>query len=187
MGATKLRPAQLADVDELSRWDGEPHVRAASGEDEPEDWPALLGGLPPDWEVLIIEANTDGRTRPIGVLQIIDPVTEPHRCWRPWFTSQGIAPAAQTLRAIDIWIGEADMLARGHGGAAMRLALERCFAVPNIEAVLIDPLARNEGARRFYARLGFRAVGRFRFSADECEVMRCDSAAFLASSRIVRM
>ncbi len=168
-----LRPATPADIPHLTRWEREPHVREASGEDEPEDWAALLGGLPSDWDVLVIEANTGGEALPIGVLQIIDPVTEPSGYWRPWFEALGIEPAAQTLRAIDIWIGEADMLSRGHGGAAMRQALGRCFAIPSVEAVLIDPLSRNDGAIRFYARQGFATQGRFRFGLDDCSVMRC--------------
>ncbi len=56
----------------------------------------------------------------------------------------------------------------------MRLALERCFADPQVSAVLIDPLASNTRAHRFYERLGFRFVERRRFGADECFVYRLD-------------
>jgi ribosomal protein S18 acetylase RimI-like enzyme len=62
------------------------------------------------------------------------------------------------LRAIDIWIGEAADLGRGYGTRMMRHALERCFADPAVKAVLIDPLASNTRARRFYERLGFRCI-----------------------------
>jgi aminoglycoside 6'-N-acetyltransferase len=54
----------------------------------------------------------------------------------------------------------------------MRLALERCFADPRVWSVLIDPLAANARAQRFYERLGFRFVARRRFGADECRVYR---------------
>ena len=45
-----------------------------------------------------------------------------------------------------------------HGTAMMRLALWRCFADPAAAAVLLDPLVANEGAQRFYERLGFTRV-----------------------------
>lgn len=39
---------------------------------------------------------------------------------------------------------------------------------------IIDPLATNVRAHRFYERLGFRFVERRRFSTDECFVYRLD-------------
>jgi aminoglycoside 6'-N-acetyltransferase len=47
--------------------------------------------------------------------------------------------------------------------------------------VLIDPLAGNVGAHRFYERLGFRFVERRRFGADDCFVYRLDRAHYLPS------
>jgi len=44
--------------------------------------------------------------------------------------------------------------------------LERWDA--RVTAVIIDPLASNTRAHRFYARLGFRPVGRQTFGADDC-------------------
>ena len=58
----------------------------------------------------------------------------------------------------------------------MRLALARCFAEPAVTAVLIDPLANNIAAHRFYERLGFRFVERRRFGLDDCFVYRLDRA-----------
>jgi aminoglycoside 6'-N-acetyltransferase len=43
-------------------------------------------------------------------------------------------------------IGEANYLAKGLGIQMMRLAIERCFAKPDIEAILIDPLESNTRA-----------------------------------------
>ena len=56
----------------------------------------------------------------------------------------------------------------------MRLALARCFADRAVTAVLVDPLARNTRAHRFYERLGFRQVERRRFGADDCFVYRLE-------------
>jgi aminoglycoside 6'-N-acetyltransferase len=44
--------------------------------------------------------------------------------------------------------------------------------------VLIDPLASNTRAHRFYERLGFEFVERRRFGADDCFVYRLPRAAW---------
>jgi RimJ/RimL family protein N-acetyltransferase len=58
--------------------------------------------------------------------------------------------------------------------AKRRLALARCFADPRVSTVLVDPLASNTRTRRFYERLGFRFVERWRFGQDDCFVYRLD-------------
>jgi aminoglycoside 6'-N-acetyltransferase len=63
----------------------------------------------------------------------------------------------------------------------MRMALERCFANPAVTAVIIDPIATNIRAIRFYQRVGFEPVGLRRFGTDECLVMRLERAAWLNS------
>lgn len=155
-----LRTANPADLELLRRWDDEPHVL----ESDPNDdwgWETELARQP-DWREQLI-AEVDGRA--IGFVQIIDPAREDSHYW---------GDTAPDLRAIDIWIGEADALNRGYGTTMMQLALARCFAAPEVEAVLIDPLASNERAHRFYERLGFRFVERRRFGLDDCRVYRLD-------------
>jgi aminoglycoside 6'-N-acetyltransferase len=59
----------------------------------------------------------------------------------------------------------------------MRLAIERCFADSRVTAIVIDPLASNERAHRFYRRLGFKPTGRRWFGNDDClvhELARAD-------------
>lgn len=158
-----LRPAAVSDIPLLRRWDETPHVKAALGVDGQFDWEREVPERV-DWRQMLI-AERDGR--PIGFLQIIDPAREPTGCW---------APVAPNQRAIDIWIGEADCLGRGFGTEMMRLALARCFAAPAVTAVLIDPLADNVRAQRFYARLGFRPIEHQSFGAENCLVMRLDRA-----------
>ena len=161
-----LRPATLADLEILTRWDDEPHVVAADPNDD-WAWETELARAP-DWREQLV-AEVDGR--PVGFVQIIDPAREETRYW-------GDCPA--DLRAIDIWIGDAADLGRGFGTRMMQLALERCFAPPEVQAVLIDPLFSNTDARRFYERLGFRFVERRRFGADDCAVYRLDRADWAA-------
>ncbi len=162
----RLRPTTADDAEILAAWDREPHVIECST-DDPEAVVAF-GGI--DWREeladqsdvsLYLIAEADGR--PIGVLQIIDPHLEPTHYWGE------IEP---NLRAIDIWIGPKDALGRGFGTQMMTLALDACFAAPEVTAVVIDPLASNTEAHRFYQRLGFEVVGRRTFDADDCLVHR---------------
>jgi aminoglycoside 6'-N-acetyltransferase len=158
-----LRPATLDDLSLLQHWDEQPHVLASDPNDD-WGWEVELGRNP-DWREQLI-AEVDGR--PIGFVQIIDPAREDGHYW-------GDVPA--NLRAIDIWIGEDADLGKGYGTTMMRLALSRCFADPAVSAVLIDPLANNTRAHRFYERLGFRFVEPRRFGEDECFVYRLDREA----------
>ena len=82
-----------------------------------------------------------------------------------------------------IWIGEEALLGKGYGTRMMREAIGRCFADPSVRAILIDPLASNERAQRFYQRFGFRPVARQRFGADECLVHRLERRDWLESPR----
>lgn len=161
----RLRPANITDLSLLEYWDTQPH----NIESDPNDdwnWIAELGRNPAWREQLIAEFNG----RPIGFIQIIDPAKEESHYW-------GNVP--HDLRAIDIWIGEATDLGKGYGTEMMRLALDRCFNNPLVEAVLIDPLASNTRAHRFYERLRFRYVETRSFDKDVCFVYRLDRADWI--------
>ena len=166
-----LRPATLADVELLRRWDEQAHVIASDPNDD-WAWEVELGRFP-DWREQLI-AEVDGR--PVGFVQIIDPEREESHYW-------GDVPV--NLRAIDIWIGSEADLGKGYGTRMMELALARCFAKPSVSAVLIDPLASNSRAHRFYERLGFRFLERRRFRDDECFVYRLDRADYARAAQQV--
>ena len=155
----ELRRATPADAALLAYWDTKPHVIAATGDDDVEDWERELPREVPWREYLIGEE--DGR--PIGFVAIIDAREEESHYW---------GDAEPNLRAIDIWLGEEADLGQGYGSAMMRLAIEHCFADQDVTAILIDPLTTNTGAQRFYARHGFSVVGPRRFGDDDCTVMR---------------
>lgn len=159
-----LRPATLADLALLQHWDEQPHVVESDPNDDWE-WETELLRMP-DWREQLI-AESDGR--PIGFVQIIDPAREETHYW---------GDVSDNLRAIDIWIGEAEDTGKGYGSDMMRLALRRCFADPAVTAVLIDPLASNTAAHRFYKRLGFRFVERRQFGEDDTFVFRLERAGF---------
>ncbi|MFN3162819.1 MAG: GNAT family N-acetyltransferase [Pseudohongiellaceae bacterium] len=162
-----LRLAELADVSLLQHWDRQDHVIAASGDDDVWDWPLEIGRVVPWQEILIAEHQG----RPVGVLQIIDPLNEESHYW-------GDCPA--NLRAIDIWIGEAEDLGKGYGSEMMIAALLRCVENPDVRAVLIDPLVTNRRAIRFYERLGFRFVEQRQLGEDDCCVYRIHRDEILA-------
>ncbi|MFM9863481.1 MAG: GNAT family N-acetyltransferase [Micropepsaceae bacterium] len=161
----KLRPATLADVAVLKAWDEEPHVVSATT-DDPDAENAFEGIV---WEEEL-EAQSDLtryyiaelNERPIGAMQIIDPHLEPTHYW---------GDVAPNLRALDIWIGAEADLGHGYGEQMMRQAFAICFADPKVTAIIIDPLASNIRAHKFYQRLGFVPQGRRLFNGeDDCLV-----------------
>lgn len=162
----RLRDATPGDLALLQHWDTQPHVLAADPNDD-WGWETELRRSP-DWREQLI-AELDGR--PIGFVQIIDPAREDGHYW---------GDVEPHLRAIDIWLGEPADLGRGYGTRLMHDAIARCFAAPDVTAILIDPLASNTRAHRFYERLGFRFVERRRFGSDDCSVYRLERADWQA-------
>lgn len=163
-----LRPATSADLNLLRHWDDQPHVIASDPNDD-WHWEIELDRRP-DWREQLIAEIED---RPIGLIQIIDPAREESHYW---------GDVAANLRAIDIWIGEATDLGKGYGTKMMQLALARCFADPNVMAVLVDPLVSNTRAHRFYERLGFQCIDRRQLGVDDCFVYRLNREVWQAES-----
>ncbi|MBW4421879.1 MAG: acetyltransferase [Myxacorys californica WJT36-NPBG1] len=157
-----LRPATSNDLTLLQHWDEQPHVIASDPNDD-WHWEVELDRTP-DWREQLI-AEIDGR--PIGFIQIIDPALEESHYW---------GHIAANLRAIDIWIGEATDLGKGYGTKMMQLALARCFAHPEVMAVLVDPLVSNTRVHRFYEQFGFQRIDRRQFGDDDCFVYRLNRA-----------
>jgi aminoglycoside 6'-N-acetyltransferase len=153
-----LRKATIADREILELWDQQPHVMDSDPND---DWNwAYELTRDPDWREQLI-AEVDGR--PVGIVQIIDPALEESHYWGEIDTG---------YRAIDIWIGMENDLAKGYGTQMMMQALDRCFQDASVKEVLIDPLESNVKAIQFYERLGFEFVEARTFGADDCKVYR---------------
>lgn len=171
--AVTLRPARPADVSHLDRWDRQPHVIAATSDDPADkiafdgaNWPEEIAGGDPASVILIAEVEG----QPIGAMQVIDPANEKTRYWGE--------DCPENLRAMDIWIGEPDCLGQGYGTQMMTLAIDDAFNDPHVEAIVIDPLASNTRAHRFYKRLGFKFVEQRFFDEDDCFVFRLNRAAW---------
>lgn len=151
-----LRTASINDLQLLRNWDERQHV-IDSDPDDDWNWEQELLRFPSWREQLIAELNG----RPIGFVQIIDPQEEETHYWG------AVGPGK---RAIDIWIGEEDFLGQGYGTEMMRQAINRCFADPQVNSILIDPLKSNTRAHRFYERLGFKLVEEREFNGQSCLV-----------------
>ena len=152
----KLRAATLDDLDLLKYWDTQQHVIDCDPDDD-WNWEEELKKNP-EWRSQLV-AELDGT--PIGFIQIIDPYLEETHYW---------GEVAPNKRAIDIWIGEAHNLNKGYGTSMMKQAIDICFQNPSVTSILIDPLARNKKAHRFYERLGFRFVEQRVFEGEVCRV-----------------
>jgi aminoglycoside 6'-N-acetyltransferase len=159
-----VRPASINDLDILRNWDERPHVIVSDPNDD-WGWETELTRNPPWRQQLIAEA--EGRA--IGFVQIIDPAKEDSHYW-------GEVP--DHLRAIDIWIGEEEFLGKGYGTEMMRFAIQICFEDETVTTILIDPLASNKDAQRFYERLGFSFVENRQFGKDYCAVYRLEKSVW---------
>ena len=157
-----LRNATIHDAKLLQQWDQQEHVIASDPNDD-WNWEVELHRKPTWREQLIAELND----RPIGFIQIIDPAMEESHYW---------GEVSDDLRAIDIWIGDANDLGKGYGTMMMKLAINRIFKIHSVKTILIDPLASNVKAHRFYEGLGFAFLRKQQFGDDDCLVYQLKRA-----------
>ena len=159
MSELTFRRASTDDVMLLDVMSNAPHVFPSLGTDQPWDWPREVEA---SWqEVWIIDLSAT--SKPIGVVVVLGAAADPSGYWGE------VSPGTY---AIDIWISDASQLRKGYGTVMMKHAIDRSFHVHNAHTILIDPLAKNEGAIAFYQHLGFEVIGPRTFGADECIVLR---------------
>jgi len=139
-----FREMTADDLPMIERWLAEPHVREWWG-DPAEQYALVSGDLDePAMDQYIVSA--DGRD--FGYLQCYDLTA-----WNSGFGEQ-----PKGTRGIDLFIGEADMIERGHGSAMIRaFADERLGS--GAPRVVTDPDPENIRALRAYERAGFTPVG----------------------------
>lgn len=152
----RLRHATNEDLEILKYWDNQQHVIDS---DPCDDWNWEIElSRSPEWREQLV-AELDGRA--IGFVQIINPAQEESHYW---------GEISEGFRAIDIWIGSEGDLGKGYGTEIMQQALTRCFSSPEVHSVLIDPLASNLRAIKFYERVGFKFIEDRRFGDVDCKV-----------------
>ena len=135
----RFRPLAPADLALVRRWRAMPHVVEWWGAPELEDEAEKAGD--PRIAMWIVEQAG----RPFAFAQDYDV-----HGWQPHPFSY--LPAGG--RGIDQYIGEPDMVGRGHGSAFVAAHAERLFAA-GAPAVGTDPHPDNLRARRAYAKAGF--------------------------------
>jgi aminoglycoside 6'-N-acetyltransferase len=139
----RFRPVVEADLAMLRGWRSRPHVIRWWGPPEIEDAGESLAD--PRVALWIVEH----RGMPFAYAQDYSP-----HDWSPHSFSH-LPPGS---RGIDQYIGEADMLDRGHGSAFVRLHCRRLFAA-GAPAIGTDPDPENLRAIAAYRKAGFSVAG----------------------------
>jgi aminoglycoside 6'-N-acetyltransferase len=134
----EFRSITADDLPLVRRWLAEPHVTRWWGEPD-EQFDLVSGDLDhPAMDQFIVAHEA----RPFAYLQCYDPAS-----WN------GGQPAG--TRGIDQFIGEADMLDRGHGSAFIRAFIDRLL-LAGTPRVVTDPDPANIRAIRAYEKAGFQ-------------------------------
>lgn len=138
-----FQPMTVDDMPMVQRWLAEPHV--AEWWHDPETLEFVGGDLDhPDLAQFIV--STEGR--PFAYLQ----------CYQIGDWHVRVRAPAQSTRGLDQFIGEADMLGRGHGSAFIRAFIDQLFAL-GVPRMVIDPRPDNPRAIRAYEKAGFAKAG----------------------------
>ena len=133
-------PMTSVDLPLIRRWLETPHV-SEWWHDPAEQFELVSGDLDhPDMAQFIVASDL----RRFAYLQ----------CYNLSDWNTGFGPQPDGTRGLDQFIGEADMLGRGHGSAFIRAFAERLLA-QGTPRVVIDPDPDNARAIRAYARAGF--------------------------------
>jgi aminoglycoside 6'-N-acetyltransferase len=140
--AYQFLPMSRTDLPLVREWLSSPHVIEWWG-DPDEQFGIVSGDLDEPSMDQFIVATGD---RAFAYVQSYNPSD-----WEP----QPFGPQPQGTRGIDQFIGEKDMLERGHGSAFLRVFVERLLAA-GAPRVLTDPDPANLRAVRAYEKAGFR-------------------------------
>ena len=137
-----FHPLAAGDLAMIQRWLETPEVVRWWG--HPDEQYALVSDDldHPDMDQFIVALDE----HPFGYIQSYPLST--------WNQSFGIQPAA--TRGIDQFIGEPDMIGRGHGSSFIRQFVDELLA-SGVPRVVTDPDPGNGRAVRAYAKAGFQS------------------------------
>jgi aminoglycoside 6'-N-acetyltransferase len=139
-----FRPVAESDLPLLRQWMGQPHWQEWWGDDADAALAEIVAAMDDiSTEPLIVEL--DGA--PIAYLQSYDPHLE---------DGHPYADQPFGTLGLDLSIGPAEMLGRGHGTAILRQYADVLFA-EGAPRLIIDPEPRNTRAIRAYEKAGFTA------------------------------
>jgi aminoglycoside 6'-N-acetyltransferase len=138
----QFRPMTAADLPMVRGWLTAPHVLEWWG-DPVEQFGLVSDDLDhPAMDQFVVAVDD----RPFAYLQCYDPLAWPEN---------GLGDHPLGTRGIDQFIGELDLVGRGHGSAFIRAYTDRLLAA-GAPRVLTDPDPNNHRAIRAYEKAGFR-------------------------------
>jgi aminoglycoside 6'-N-acetyltransferase len=140
-----FRPMSAADLPMVQRWLAMPHVAQWWG-DPAEQYALVSGDLDhPAMKQYVVTFDD----RPFAYLQCYDPQAWPEN---------GFGALPNGARGIDQFIGESDMIGRGHGNRLIRRFVDDLLAT-GTPHVVTDPAPDNARAIRAYQKAGFEKSG----------------------------
>jgi len=140
----QFRPMSAADLPMVRRWLETPHV-AQWWHDPDEQFALVSEDLDhPAMDQFVVTADD----RPFAYLQCYDPTA---------WSDNGLGTHPQGTRGIDQFIGEPDMIDRGHGSALIRSFVDDLLKM-GTPRVVTDPDPANLRAVRAYEKAGFQKV-----------------------------
>jgi aminoglycoside 6'-N-acetyltransferase len=138
----QFRPMSAADLSMVRRWLETPHV-AQWWHDPDEQFALVSEDLDhPAMDQFVVTADD----RPFAYLQCYDPTAWP---------DNGLGTHPLGARGIDQFIGELDMVDRGHGSALIRSFADGLLKT-GTPRVVTDPDPENVRAVRAYEKAGFQ-------------------------------
>ena len=137
-----FRPMSAGDLPLIRRWLETPAVVRWWGHAD-EQYALVSGDLDhPDMDQFIVVFGE----QPFGYIQ----------CYLLSTWNQGFGPQPSATRGIDQFIGEPDMIGRGHGSGFIRQFVDALLG-QGIPRVVTDPDPDNGRAVRAYAKAGFHS------------------------------
>lgn len=152
--AYSFTPLREADLSLIRRWLLEPHVKRwwDDGVKTPypdavlDDYREAIQGRDPTYHYL---AQIEGR--PAGLLQHYRIGDDPEY-------AEALALGEEAI-AVDLFIGEGDLIGLGHGPTMLRQFLrDVAFPFHGIDLCVIGPSVKNTAAIRAYEKAGFRPL-----------------------------
>lgn len=140
--AYDFRPLAARDLPMIRRWLANPHVAQWWG--APEQQFALVSGDLGDPGIKQFIVAVDDT--PFAYLQCYDPAAWPNN---------GFGAQPDGTRGIDQFVGEANMVGRGHGSAFIRAFIE-CLLAAGTPRVITDPNPANARAIKAYEKAGLQ-------------------------------
>ncbi len=144
-------PVTEADLPLLQRWLALPHVAEwwHSDDESLDDVRAEFLPEPPDPGDQRFIVRRDGRA--IGYIQSYVAIDTGSGWWKGY--------TDPTVRGIDQFLGEPELLNQGFGTAMVNAFCEWLFEDPTVSAIQLDPDPGNGRAIRCYEKAGFIRVG----------------------------